>query len=245
VARAQGLKAKEVAMLHDKSLSGIFFLKGSGIERPKDLEGKTLGDVVGGGARVIFPAFAAANGVDVKKVKEVNLDAAGKVLSLFQRKVDAISEFALSLPVMRDLEKKLGVQLGVFMYSDYGVDTYSNGIVTKDMTLAQNPDRVKRFVHASMKAVLWSLEHPNEAIQIYMKHNPTATWDVTWANWEIFVDHLLTKTAMEKGLGHMTREKMEFTRDVISKHMGLTAVVPVEELYTNEFLPQLFFKKGK
>jgi hypothetical protein len=40
----------------------------------------------------------------------------------------------------------------------------------------------------------------------------------------------------------MTREKMEATRDLITTYEKLPVKVPVEDLYTNDFLPKILPK---
>ncbi len=57
------------------------------------------------------------------------------------------------------------------------------------------------------------------------------------------MDHLLTPTAQKLGIGHMTREKMETTRDLITPYEKLPVRVPVEDLYTNEFLPKIIVQR--
>jgi hypothetical protein len=54
---------------------------------------------------------------------------------------------------------------------------------------------------------------------------------------------MLTPTAYEKGLGYIRHDKMTLTRDLLTKYMNLKTVVPVEDLYTNDFLPGIKPKK--
>jgi hypothetical protein len=56
---------------------------------------------------------------------------------------------------------------------------------------------------------------------------------------------MLTPTAQQMGLGHISRERMEFTRDVTMRAFDIKVKEPVEALYTNEFLPKLFPKRPK
>ncbi len=94
-------------MLHAKSLSGIFYLASSGIKTPKDLAGRFLADVAGGAVLATFPAFAAENGIDVNKVKIVTMAASAKLPSLISGKVDSSATYALAIPALRRVGKKL------------------------------------------------------------------------------------------------------------------------------------------
>jgi hypothetical protein len=67
--------------------------------------------------------------------------------------------------------------------------------------------------------------------------------DLARAHWEIVVDHLLTPAAKEQGIGYMTEEKMRRTRDILVKYQKLDGDIPLNTLYTNEFLPRLLPKR--
>ena len=48
---------------------------------------------------------------------------------------------------------------------------------------------------------------------------------------------LWTDEAMANGIGYMTKEMWETTQKVLVDFMNLKQTFPVEELYTNQFLP--------
>lgn len=245
VARSKGLKAKQVGMVHDKSVFAIYVLKDSGIRRPKDLEGRSIGSPEASSVQVTFPAFARANGVDEKKVKWIPMTAPAAVPSLISGKVDGAAAYVSWEPTYKASAAKAGKEILELKYSDWGVDLYSNGLIASDKMIKENPDLVRRFVHSTMKGIAWGVEHPEEAVEIFLKHHPAVSRDLALRHWAITIDHLLTPTAMEKGIGYITPEKMQYTRDVMTEALNLGVKVPVEELYTNEFLPKLFPKKRR
>src|SRR3989442_3936111 len=75
----KGLKLVSIGAVNHKSPLCIVSRKELGVKSPKDLEGKKLGQAPGSGDAVLWPAFAAINKIDVKKVNIVNL--AGDVLT--------------------------------------------------------------------------------------------------------------------------------------------------------------------
>jgi hypothetical protein len=87
------------------------------------------------------------------------------------------------------------------------------------------------------------VEHPGEATAIFVKHNQAVSADLARAQWQVVIDHLLTADAAAHGIGFMTEEKMRRTRDVLVKYQKLEGDIPLEALYTNEFLPKLFPKR--
>ena len=45
---------------------------------------------------------------------------------------------------------------------------------------------------------------------------PVLNRDTAIQHWQIAIDHLLTDAAKKHGIGHLSREKMTFTRDVVA-----------------------------
>lgn len=246
VARSQGADVKAVGVIYDRSMFAIYSLEGAGaIKKPKDMEGKSISTSQGNGVYVVFPAFAAKTGIDAKKVKWEIMAPALMITSLMAGKVNGSANYAVSGPTIERKAVELGKKAAVLYYSDWGMDVYSNGLVTRGATIKNSRDKVKRFVDATMRAVAWSVEHPTEAVDIFSRLHPDLDKSLARDGFNVVMNHLLTKTAKKEGIGHMTKEKMTFTRDTMTKYMNLKKTVPVEELYTNQFLPKLFPKRGK
>ncbi len=242
LARTRGVKIKLIGMIHDKSMHTIIVLKGSGITKPKDLEGRKIGSPEQNAVKIIFPAFAQVNGVDQDKVEWVNMTPDAVAPSLLAGRVDGGGFYATEIPTVRAGAKKVGKDIHVIYYSKFGIDVYSNGLITTDKMIREKPDLVRRFLDATMKGVAWGIEHPEEATDIFVKAHPTTSRNLARAHWAIAVDHLLTKPAKKFGIGYMTQEKMEYTRATVVKYMKVKIDFPAKEIYTNDFLPKLFPK---
>jgi len=242
-AEARGADLKMVGMVHDRALDTVATLKANDIREPKDLEGKKIGSPEGNAVRVVFPAFADINDFDASKVTFVNMTVPAMVPSLMAARVDAILIFYTEKPTVDAAAEKLKKEPVYIQYADYGMNTYGNGIIVAEKTLEERPDVVKRFVEATYKGIAWSVENPDEAVEIFLRHNPAISRDLARKHFDIAVEHLMTPTAKKEGIGHMTRERMVFTNDLVTKHMNLPKKTAVEDLYTNEFLPKLFPKR--
>ena len=244
VARAQGTKVKALGVWHDKGFLVVYYLKDSGIKVPKDLEGRSIGAPVWQDSRVLFPALAQKPGVDASKVRWVEMPPPAQGSSLMAGKVDAVASFSILDPIYGGMAAKQGNTLGGFYFADYGIDLYSNGLLATEARIRNNPKQVERFVRATYKGIAWAVEHPKEALTIFLKANPAASKPIAKAQFKIAMDHLMTKTAVEKGVGYITKEKMRVTRDMVSKYKRLKTTVSIQELYTLKFLPRLFPKRG-
>jgi NitT/TauT family transport system substrate-binding protein len=241
--RANGLGIKTVAILIDRSSYVIISLEGSGIKKPSDLVGRTMGDLPTSSSRRMFPAVAASAGFDAKKVTWINVIPPAKVSSLIAGKVDAITTYENVLPPAVAAAHSAGKKLHVIPYRDWGVDTYSNGIATTDEIIRKDPNLVRRLVDASVKAMAWAAEHPTETVDILLKHNPVLNRKLSLETWEIMRGYTQHQAKKGPGIGQMTREKMRHTRDLVAKYIGIKKMVPVDEIFTNEFVPKVSLKK--
>jgi len=242
-AKSRGADLKMVGMIHDRALDAVATLKGNQIAKPGDLEGKRIGSPEGNAVRVVFPAFADINKFERNKVTFINMTVPAMAPSLLAGRVDAILIFYTEKPTVDSAAKKVGKEPLYLQYADYGMNTYGNGIIVTERTIKEKPDLVKRFLAATYKGVAWSVENPEEAVKIFIKHNPAISPDLARKHFDIAVEHLMTPTAKQEGIGHMMRDRMVFTNDLITKHMNLPKKASVEDVYTNEFLPKLFPKQ--
>lgn len=242
-ARAQGMKLQTIGVFHDKSLYVIFTTKDKGIQKPKGLEGHTIGIAQGSALIQVFPALASVNRIDESKVKWTFMDAPVTMPALLAGKIDATLTFNTIYPIFSASAKRANKTPVAILWSDFGVDIYSSGLIVTDERIRDKSDQVRRFTVAAMKGNAFAVEHPEEALDMFMKDNPSLNRALTRATWEITVDHLLTPYQKRHGLGQISKEKMESTRDIMTKYAKLPVKVPVEDLYTNQFLPKLFPKR--
>lgn len=243
VARARGSKVMATGVWHAKTLHVIYSLKGSGITGPKDLVGRTVGTAAGDDGYLIFPALAAKAGIDPGKVNFRIMEGAAKNPSLAAGSVDAIITYVTVLPAIQSVVAKVGKELASIQYADYGVDAYSNGIVVAETTLGSRAETIRRFLNGTYRGLLYGVENPEAAVRQFVKMEPANDLAISRRTWAIAVEHLIDDYSRQEGLGHISREKMEYTRDLMVTYMKLSTKEPVEKIYTNAYLPKLFPKK--
>src|SRR5262245_19879869 len=228
---------KAIVAVYGKAALGLLYLKESGINGPKDLEGRALGRSAAGASVLMLPGFYKKNGVDRPKVKEVVIDATAFLPMLFSRKLDAVSEQSIHLPRFQKAADKQGLHVEAMRFADFGLVAYGNMVMTTDGLIKENPDLVRRFTQATVKGLAYAFDKPQEAVTILQKQHREV-------DPEFSMDELLSTKelawsveAKANGLGFISREKMTSTRDVVTSALSLKRIVAVEELYTVQFLP--------
>ena len=225
-------------MIHAVSPYTLFALKGAGITTPKDLKGKKIGSPEGNAVKVVFPAFARANGLDPADVTWVTMPTAAINPSLLAGQIDVAPIYIFERPTYEASARKEGKDVTIMRYIDWGLDAYSNGLIIEDELAKSNPDLVRRFVAANMEAWAWSLLHPGEALENFYKYAPGMSQDAIREHMLIVLQYLLDEGALRHGIGYISKKKMDLTIDLMTKFTPLEVRVPTEEIYTNEFLPQ-------
>jgi NitT/TauT family transport system substrate-binding protein len=196
---------KIIMAVHQQTLVSIMALSTSKINSPKDLEGKKIGAAANSVNQQLFPAYARLANTDPNKVTWVGAAPAAIGGLLASHKVDALSTFLIGKPT---IEKAVnGAELKVMPYSDYLSDLYGNGIITSNDTASKNPDLVKRFRDAMLKALKYTVDHPDEAAQAMQKANPTV--NVAAASSEIkLMTPYVTSASSGVPVGAIDKDKM-------------------------------------
>jgi NitT/TauT family transport system substrate-binding protein len=228
-------KIKALACIFQKAPHTMFYMKSSGISKPKDLEGKKVAFSPGDSPRLIFPAFAQANGIDESKVSWLSVDPNSKNAMLLNKTTDGMVTFIFTKPIL-DKSAPAGDEVGAFVYSDYGVDFYSNGLLVMEDYLAKNPAIARRFVQATLEGVAYALANGTESVAIMKKYQPQMDEGAALKEIDILRNLSSADPSKKAPLGSMTRERMQQTADLMAKYLDLKGTTKVEDAFTNEFL---------
>jgi len=231
------IPVKIVGMIYDKATLGIIYLEESGIKKPKDLEGRSLGRSASGASVNMLPAFLNANGVDRSKIKEVVVDAGTYMPILMAGRVDAVLEQSIHLSKFQKVASEQGKKAAAMRYADYGMPAYGNAIIVSNDTAQKKGDLIKSFVEATLKGYAWALDHPDEAVGIMMKNNPELDREATRGELAALSDIQSSEDVKQHGLSYIDPKKLQATRDNVTEVLLLPRVVPMEEIYTADFLP--------
>jgi NitT/TauT family transport system substrate-binding protein len=174
--REKGVPLVNIAQPFQKSGMMLTCRKETGITKPEDFKGKTLGVWFAGNeypflswmSTLGLSTAGGADGVTVLK-QGFNVDP------LLQKQADCISTMTYN-EYWQVIDAGLPAEeLVVFPYEDQGVATLEDGIYTLESSL-QDPatvDKLARFVKASMKGWDWAVANPDDAAMIVLENDET------------------------------------------------------------------------
>jgi NitT/TauT family transport system substrate-binding protein len=230
---------KETCMYHYKNLHCCLYNKAENpIPEPSALEGKKVAGAAGDASFVLLDALAKINNFDVSRVEQTPTPTPNHVSSVVTGAVDGALTFNTFFPA---LSQALGDDAGSWLYSDWGIDIYNNGIIVHEDMLAEKPDLVRSFNEGFAEGIKWTVENPDEATEIFIESQPAGealSFDIARAQLQIAIDHLLVPEVMEVGIGPMREDKMQETLDLITENFDLENSVQLDDVFTNEFVPE-------
>ena len=230
---------KAVLMVYDRPPFAIVSLAKSGINKPKDLEGKTLGAPAPDGAYAQWKAFVKENGVDDAKVKIENVGFPVREPMLADGKVDAITGFSFS-SYFNLLTKGIPESdIKVMLMSDHGIVLYGNAIMVNPDFAKQNPKVVAGFVRATIEGIIDTIKDPDGAIKSVMKRNETAEEKIELARLKMSLnDNFVTPWVKANGVGGIDEQRMATAIDQIAVTYDFKNAKPKPlDIFTSEYLP--------
>jgi NitT/TauT family transport system substrate-binding protein len=231
LARAQGLPVVYVMAWWQDYPVGIAASKDSGIDAPADLVGKRVGIPGLYGASFIgYRAILSAAGVSDA---DVSLDAIGynQVEALYEGQEDAVVIYANNEPLQLEAQ---GFPVNVIRVADY-VHLASNGLITNEETIQENPDLVRRMVAATLNGLHDTIEDPDmayEVAKLYVEGLDQADKDILLG-------------VLKASIGFWEAERLGYSEPVSWENMQRVLIemglleepIDLSQAYTNEFLP--------
>jgi putative hydroxymethylpyrimidine transport system substrate-binding protein len=170
IAAARGLDVMVIGRLIEHPLTTLLFLKGRGINVPKDLAGKKIGYTVPGLMDVLLEAFAKVNAIE--QYEAINVGFA-IVQSLAAGKVDAVMGPFKTYETVTMAQK--GYDVGYFELEKWGIPDYDELIfVTSKQSLDQNLAAIKDFRRVIGQSIEYVRKNPETALSNYLKEVPEA-----------------------------------------------------------------------
>lgn len=232
--RTQGLPVKYVMNWYTRYPVVIFAKAGAGIAKPEDLAGHKIG--VPGPFGATYIALRALLDVAGLEESDIQMESIGftQASAVSEGLVDAAADYAVSGPVILAAAGIETVQIPLDVY----VKIPANGLVTNERTIQEEPELVRAMVRATLRSIAYTLEHPDEAFEIALKFVPEAGGENRAANRAVF-DASLPYWAFRTDAkpGATTEDEWRNAAELLVRIGFIDQAPPVEELYTNAFLP--------
>jgi NitT/TauT family transport system substrate-binding protein len=233
-----GQAVKSVMMIYDAPPFGLYALKGSGIAKPADLVGHTLGAPVFDASYKLVPAFAAQTGIDPAAVPRVNMDPPLREAMLVRGDVDVISGHYFSS--MLDLMSK-GVpedDIVVMLYADYGMDFYGNALIASSAFIEEQPEAVAAFNRAVTRGLKDLVADPAAAVALVAEYDPLIDQELEKHRLDMALEqNILTPYVKENGFGAIDEARMARAIDQLAAALDLPSKPAVADIWTDAFLP--------
>ncbi|MBI4672204.1 MAG: ABC transporter substrate-binding protein [Chloroflexi bacterium] len=229
-ARAQNVPIVYIGNWYNAFPIAVVSLADKNIKTPQDLVGKKVGlPGLFGASYTAWRALLYTSGIPEQDVRVENIGFT-QVQALNQGTVDAAVAYANNEPVQLQLAGKSVNAIKTWEYAKL----VGNGIATNEATLKNRPQLARGFVRALLRGIQDTLDNPDAALQITVKHVPEAGGEnlatskavlqaslPLWQNTHLGETRLADWQAMEK-----------FMRDA----KFITTNVDVTKAFTNDLL---------
>ncbi len=228
---------KAIALIGQQSEQAYAVLKDSGINSPKDFEGKTVGYRTA--ATPDYLAMLKLTGTDRSKIKEVPVTFDPRLLT--EKKVDVYPVFLSNEPFTL---KQIGFDVKTFAGADYGVPTLGLTYIVKEDTLAAKRDVYQRFLKAAMKGLYYAQNNIDEAIDITLLYAKDADREQQKFLMISEMSRAVTPDTLKNGLGWMTEAQWAKLNDSLLQFNAVATQVPTASLYDDSLIRSIY-KDGK
>jgi len=231
-------RMQAVFMLYDESPAAVFALKKSGITKPADLNGKTMGAPVFDAGRRAFPIFVKANNLDSSKIKWQSMDPPLRETMLARGEVDAITGFYFTSLLNLNARGVKDEDVVALRYPEYGVRLYSNTVVANQKFIDSSPQAIAGFLRALTKGIREVVADPDGAIQYVKQRDPLIDEALEKRRLKLAIDTVIaTPNFKSNGIGAVSKLRLEDTVAQVVAAFDLKTTPNTDTIFNSSFLP--------
>ena len=233
----QGLSIRSIGTFVQQAPFDLIYKGASGIKMLADLKGRTVGLQSGEAMTALFPLLLSSNHVDPASVRIVSVTGANKPQLLYQGQVDAVGGYVTGEYYRVKLGAPAGMEIAQILYKDWGISTLNASVATHDELIKENPDLVKRFMAATVKAWEHARRNPAEAVDATLAAAPRSSREFLAETLGWAFKLAQTERSAGRPAGWTSEQDWSSTLDLLEKHVGLKSRQPAARYFTNEFIP--------
>ncbi len=235
VARAQGLSIKSFAVIYKTSPICAYSLKKSGIIRPQDFIGKTVGLEKAIDIEITYSVMMEKLGIDRNQVEEVRIGF--DATDLLAGVVDVATGYIINEP-QQAIEA--GQEINSFLMAEYGVNMYADVLFTTEDTITNHSELVERFLRATLKGWQYAIENEVEAVDLILKYATERT--------KKSEAYMLRASIplIHKGnspIGWMENAEWEKIQNILVEYKILEKKIDMDKVRTMHFLEKIYNEK--
>jgi ABC-type nitrate/sulfonate/bicarbonate transport system substrate-binding protein len=227
----EGLPVKSISIINQEGSRTFAVKADSGIKRPKDLEGKTVGYKVSFWPEYL--AMLAYDKVDRSKIKEIEVGYSS--IELKDGTVDMLPVFKSNEPYT--IKNTLGVDISYIDPKDFGYPTFGTALIANSDYIKSNPDQMTGFLKATLKGLQFYLDNRQQALDIVQKYGPKeVSPELNGFIYDVEAPQATAGIAKTMGLGYQTRDQWQHEVDFLGDMQVTKAKPKVDDLFDNSFL---------
>jgi diguanylate cyclase (GGDEF)-like protein/PAS domain S-box-containing protein len=205
--RNNGKSIVALSVIFQHSPDTLMVTKHSGITSPQQLVGKNV--MVD---QVSTPAITPMLLNETGSLGRFNLlKQTNDLKGLIDGKIDAIAGYSTNQPFYFQEKNVPVVQ---FNPIQYGIDFYGDNLFSTEQEIKNYPERVKKFVRASLKGWEYAMSHPDDMIPIIQKYGSTRSSAHLRFEYQALHDLILPELVQ---VGHMHEGRWRHIADTYVK----------------------------
>lgn len=228
---AEGAPLLSVGSLMSHAPVGLAMEPGLQAGEPKDLVGKVVAVPMIPSVRASYESLLKAGGVkpDQVKLADPGFSLVAPLLKGVYQAV-AFTEFG------ELVEAEAGGQDIAYMdFRDWGTPDYAFLTMITNSDFAQaNPNTTRAFTTATLAGLTYAVEHPEEAVDIYVARHPELKKDLLLAQWKAAIPSMAT--AGEQLAGYQDPAAWDKLNEWLVQTGLIEEAVDVSSATSNEFL---------
>ena len=167
-----------------------------------------------------------------------NMDPRLREPKLLRGQVDAISGHIFSTVLAVKAAGFKEKDIRCFLYGDYGMESYANGIAVSPAFLKKHPEAVRGFIRATYKAARDTVLHPKLAISAVKKYQPLVDNDVEADRLRLGVGCcILTPYVKKHGYGDVDMARLQRSIVQAAEAYGLKNIPKAQDMFDRSYLP--------
>ncbi|MDB5415600.1 MAG: sulfonate/nitrate transport system substrate-binding protein [Rubritepida sp.] len=238
---ARGVKTKSIFVVVQNGGSAIISWAERPMRAPQDMVGRSIGAAAD--QKTTLDLFLNANNIRPDQVTQRIVSVAARNTVFYQGQVDGIVSSVIGSPMDMVVAARegRGRPIHIMPFADFGVQSLSQTLLAHEDTLSAQPDLVRGFLRASLRAIeecrLEANFDPMTDVAMRMSRAPATRRESVKLQWMETLPRLRTAANEGRPLGWTSEADWVNCVDLLVRTGGLTQTVPASSIYTNDFLP--------